>query len=74
MLNSLLSHFLFGTTSNDNSIVQQQQENEQQQQTVEECLSKIEKYTDVRNDVDWVIIDPSDNDGNFIIIFTSKYI
>ena len=35
---------------------------------LQECSTQsavIDKFTDVRNDVDWVIIDPSDNDGKY---------
>ena len=78
MLNSLLNHFLFGLSANDNNIntnstttTTTNTEEEEQQQG--ECLTQSaiisNKFIDVRNDVDWVIVDPSDNEGNSIEFF-----
>ena len=59
MLNSLLNHFLFGSSKNDDN----NRIDEDECLTISAINSNGGKYVDIRNDVDWVIVDPSDNDG-----------
>jgi hypothetical protein len=70
MLNSLLNHFLFGSLKNENN------DDDNRIDEEDKCLrsainnkNEIGKYVDIRNDVDWVIVDPSDNDGKNLIEF-----